>query len=176
MGITERTTAAGRWESTDGGVTWRLVEPDPSLEGRRGRVPESMMRDAAHALASRIAIAPRLQDEALTASEIETVSVLFDEWEPDKDYEVGAVVRYESRLWECRQAHTSQVGWGPGEVLALWYRYRGADEGEEWEPSTPYTAGDEVEYEGERYRCLQGHTSQEGWEPPNVPSLWERIE
>jgi len=27
-------------------------------------------------------------------------------------------------------------------------------------------------YDGVTYRCLQGHTTQEGWQPPNVPALW----
>lgn len=26
------------------------------------------------------------------------------------------------------------------------------------------------------YRCVQAHTSQEGWEPEKVPALWEKIE
>src|ERR1700722_2038412 len=25
------------------------------------------------------------------------------------------------------------------------------------------------------YKCLQAHTSQVGWEPPNVPALWQRV-
>nr|WP_326647068.1 MULTISPECIES: carbohydrate-binding protein [unclassified Streptosporangium] len=25
------------------------------------------------------------------------------------------------------------------------------------------------------YRCLQGHTAYAGWEPPNVPALWQRV-
>ncbi|WP_448318897.1 carbohydrate-binding protein, partial [Streptomyces sp. CO7] len=24
------------------------------------------------------------------------------------------------------------------------------------------------------YRCLQQHQAQGGWEPPNVPALWQR--
>ena len=28
-------------------------------------------------------------------------------------------------------------------------------------------------YNGGTYTCLQGHTSQTGWEPPNVPALWQ---
>ncbi|WP_439660727.1 carbohydrate-binding protein [Lentzea sp. HUAS TT2] len=30
-------------------------------------------------------------------------------------------------------------------------------------------------YSGATYRCRQGHTSLPGWEPPNVPALWERV-
>ncbi|SDH05060.1 glycosyl hydrolase family 18 protein [Nonomuraea jiangxiensis] len=41
-----------------------------------------------------------------------------------------------------------------------------------WAPWTPYTAGTRVTYNGVEYECLQNHTSQPGWEPPNVPALW----
>ena len=46
----------------------------------------------------------------------------------------------------------------------------------EWEPDTAYA----VQYivsrpNGHLYRCQQGHTSQEGWEPENTPALWTVI-
>lgn len=41
-----------------------------------------------------------------------------------------------------------------------------------WAPNTSYTAGQIVSYSGENYKCLQSHTSEVGWEPPNVPALW----
>ncbi|MFD4262290.1 M20/M25/M40 family metallo-hydrolase [Streptomyces sp. NPDC058534] len=44
-----------------------------------------------------------------------------------------------------------------------------------WELGATYAAGDVVTYNGVRYRCLQGHTAYPGWEPPNVPALWQRI-
>ncbi|NUT96246.1 MAG: family 20 glycosylhydrolase [Saccharothrix sp.] len=44
-----------------------------------------------------------------------------------------------------------------------------------WAPWVSYTAGAQVTYSGSTYRCRQPHTSQPGWEPPNVPALWERI-
>ncbi|HEU4426105.1 MAG TPA: carbohydrate-binding protein, partial [Pilimelia sp.] len=28
---------------------------------------------------------------------------------------------------------------------------------------------------GASYRCIQAHTSLTGWEPPNVPALWQRL-
>ncbi|MGV9329641.1 M4 family metallopeptidase [Streptosporangium sandarakinum] len=43
-----------------------------------------------------------------------------------------------------------------------------------WAPWTSYAVGDTVTYNGVAYRCLQGHTSVPGWEPPNVPALWQR--
>src|SRR4051812_16039126 len=41
-----------------------------------------------------------------------------------------------------------------------------------WAPNTAYTVGQLVTYGGKIYKCIQSHTSQVGWEPPNVPALW----
>ncbi|MFB4276568.1 MULTISPECIES: carbohydrate-binding protein [unclassified Nonomuraea] len=49
------------------------------------------------------------------------------------------------------------------------------DPGGTWAPNTAYATGATVTYGGATYRCLQGHTSQAGWEPPNVPALWQRV-
>ena len=45
---------------------------------------------------------------------------------------------------------------------------------EEWEAGTAYAVDDRRKYEGLLYKCVQAHTSQLGWEPPNVPALWTR--
>ncbi|MCQ6554836.1 M20/M25/M40 family metallo-hydrolase [Streptomyces sp. C10-9-1] len=44
-----------------------------------------------------------------------------------------------------------------------------------WRLGETYAAGDVVTYEGVRYRCIQGHTAYPGWDPPNVPALWQRL-
>ncbi|MFE6870546.1 carbohydrate-binding protein [Kitasatospora sp. NPDC057692] len=44
-----------------------------------------------------------------------------------------------------------------------------------WAAGTFYNAGDRVTYGGSSYQCLQGHTAIVGWEPPNVPALWQRL-
>ncbi len=44
-----------------------------------------------------------------------------------------------------------------------------------WAPNTFYATGAQVTYNGLAYRCRQAHTSLTGWEPPNVPALWERV-
>ncbi|CAM5563983.1 Streptogrisin C OS=Streptomyces griseomycini OX=66895 GN=FHS37_001613 PE=3 SV=1 [Streptomyces griseomycini] len=44
-----------------------------------------------------------------------------------------------------------------------------------WAAGTVYQPGDTVTYGGAAYRCLQGHQAQTGWEPPNVPALWQRV-
>jgi hypothetical protein len=42
-----------------------------------------------------------------------------------------------------------------------------------WAPNTAYSVGAIVSYNGSSYRCRQAHTSLTGWEPSNVPALWE---
>ncbi|HEV2990078.1 MAG TPA: carbohydrate-binding protein [Candidatus Angelobacter sp.] len=44
-----------------------------------------------------------------------------------------------------------------------------------WQPNTTYTAGTLVTFNGQEFKCLQSHTSQVGWEPPNVPALWQPV-
>ncbi|GAA1359419.1 MULTISPECIES: lytic polysaccharide monooxygenase [Catellatospora] len=44
-----------------------------------------------------------------------------------------------------------------------------------WAAGTAYAVGATVTYGGLSYRCLQAHTALAGWEPPNVPALWQRI-
>lgn len=44
-----------------------------------------------------------------------------------------------------------------------------------WVVDTAYSAGDRRRHGGILYKCVQPHTSQEGWEPPNAPALWTRI-
>ena len=43
-----------------------------------------------------------------------------------------------------------------------------------WAPNTAYAVGDMVTYSGSTYTCRQAHTSLVGWEPSNVPALWEQ--
>lgn len=44
-----------------------------------------------------------------------------------------------------------------------------------WATDTAYSAGYKVQHGGKLWRCLQAHTSQEGWEPENSVSLWTEI-
>src|SRR5579859_6833836 len=46
-----------------------------------------------------------------------------------------------------------------------------------WAPNVAYAVGAMVTYQdathpNHLYKCIQAHTSQVGWEPPNVPALW----
>lgn len=43
-----------------------------------------------------------------------------------------------------------------------------------WEAGVAYEVGDRRKHSGKLYKCVQAHTSQEGWEPPDAPALWTR--
>src|SRR5215472_2106461 len=44
-----------------------------------------------------------------------------------------------------------------------------------WQPNTAYAVGALVMFNNVEYKCIQAHTSQVGWEPPNVPALWQPV-
>src|SRR3569832_570677 len=39
-----------------------------------------------------------------------------------------------------------------------------------WAPNVSYAVNDTVTYSGTTYKCIQGHTSLVGWEPPIIPA------
>jgi len=45
-----------------------------------------------------------------------------------------------------------------------------------WQSELHYKAGDEVTYDGKKYRCLQSHYSYSHWTPDAVASLWKQID
>lgn len=42
-----------------------------------------------------------------------------------------------------------------------------------WKAGETVQTGDRRYYDGKWYICVQGHTTQTGWEPPIVPALWK---
>ena len=46
---------------------------------------------------------------------------------------------------------------------------------DEWSPSIEYTAGDKIMHNGQLYKVLQTHLSQNGWSPDEVPALFATV-
>lgn len=102
-----------------------------------------------------------------------------DDWQVGVSYAIGDEVLYDGVWYRCIQAHTSQEDWTPPNTPALWELKEagnGDDEIPEWQTGVAYSIGDKVTYNGVTYECRQAHTSQAGWEPPNVPALWLVVE
>ena len=99
--------------------------------------------------ASRMAVLPLLDAEATTDAEVAAVVDLFDGFDAEKRvYKVGEVVAFGGVLFRCVQAHSSQDGWTPDKVPALWtpVREKAGAAPDEWvQPagaSDAYSKGD----------------------------------
>lgn len=44
-----------------------------------------------------------------------------------------------------------------------------------WAAGVAYAVDQRIAYDSKLYRCVQAHTAQDGWEPPNVPALWTEV-
>ena len=62
-------------------------------------------------------------------------------------------------------------------MSAIAHNPTGAEQGAlTWQPNISVERGETVTYDGTEYEALQSHTTQAGWEPPNVPALWQIVE
>lgn len=106
-------------------------------------------------------------------------------WNPNQTYSNGAIVSHNNHEW---QASVNPVEPGTNGQWGSWKDLGECDGGPTptptstpsnpggtWQAGTTYSAGDQVTYGGHTYQCLQGHTAYAGWEPPNVPALWQLI-
>ena len=112
-------------------------------------------------------------NDGVTDEELLTMRAATPEWTPGMTLAVGDTVMHGGSMFVVIQAHTTQAGWEPGTATQSLFRRVQQEGSTEWQPDTDYATGAECTYEGSAYTCLQGHTSQAGWEPPNVPSLWK---
>ena len=44
-----------------------------------------------------------------------------------------------------------------------------------WAVGVEYVVDQRLRYDGKLYRCVQGHTSQAGWEPDKTAALWTEV-
>ena len=108
-----------------------------------------------------------IADEDATA-----VVALFEKWSPNKAYEVGQRLRYLNKLYRVVQAHTSQEGWEPDKVPALFTEIAKPGEIPEWRQPTgaqdAYNTGDLVRYNGQVWESTIDNNV---W-APGTSNLW----
>lgn len=79
---------------------------------------------------------------------------LYPAWQADTAYTVDERIRYNSTLYCCVQAHTSQADWTPDATPALW-TVVSLDEWPEWVQPTgaqdAYRVGDKVSHNGKHW-------------------------
>jgi hypothetical protein len=115
--------------------------------------------------------------------------VLAVEWAYPVSYKIGDEVTYQGKTYRCIQAHTSQAGWTPLAVPALWQEITSTTSTTtttggstttttintvNWGINVYYPIGKQVSYNTIDYVCRQAHTSQGDWTPDITPALWLR--
>jgi len=94
---------------------------------------------------------------------------LFPGWAVDTAYPVGIRVRYGDKLYRCEQAHTSQAGWEPPVVPALWTEVAEPGTIPVWRQPTgaqdAYNKGDKVHYPDADGAVYVSTVDSNVWEP-----------
>lgn len=125
----------------------------------------------------RIALDARLKEindslNNIADEDATTMIALFEKWSPNKAYEVGQRLRYLNKLYRVVQAHTSQEGWEPDKVPALFTEIAKPGEIPEWRQPTgaqdAYNTGDLVRYNGQVWESTIDNNV---W-APGTSNLW----
>jgi hypothetical protein len=129
---------------------------------------------AANKVAGRIATRTLIREDNLSADEITGLVGLYPAWQPDTEYPVDDLIAYDGTLYQVVQGHTSQSGWEPPNVPALFVSKTPAGVIPEWVRPTgahdAYQAGDKVLYNGQVYESvIDGNT----WSPDEYPAGWK---
>lgn len=89
-----------------------------------------------------------------------------EEWKKNSAYEVGDVVTFEGKIYECTVAHSKLKP-----TTKYVWKYIG-EQFEQWKPNTKYVVGDKVMYQGKVYECTVDHSKLK----PTVKYVWKVIE
>lgn len=100
---------------------------------------------------------------------------LYPAWQTGTAYTVDERIRYNSTLYRCVQAHTSQADWTPDATPALW-TVVSLDEWPEWVQPTgaqdAYAKGDKVSHNDKHWISeVDGNV----WEPGIYGNLWSEV-
>ena len=105
---------------------------------------------------------------------------LFPVWAVGIAYEVDQRIRYGEKLYRCVQAHTSQSGWEPPAVPALWTEVAKPGEIPVWKQPTgaqdAYMTGDKVHYPTADDPVYVSTVDNNVWAPDAYPAGWEVVE
>lgn len=113
----------------------------------------------------------------LTDEQALTVLIIYPTWDGNSTtYSVGDRVLYNSILYKCLQAHTSQSTWTPTDAPSLWAKVLIPTPGviPDWEqPSStnPYSKGDKVKHNGKIWISTIDNNV---WEPGTV-EYWKEV-
>ncbi|WP_218957616.1 carbohydrate-binding protein [Actinomyces faecalis] len=143
---------------------WAQAWPLMSAEAMR-RTTMATARATAEQAAADYAAAVIVPDTVPDVSDMDTTAVIG----PGEHLTVRGV-EWVNASGAWLSPHTA----GPADYPTGWRHAAPEDvaTADPWAPSTKYEADALVTHSGQTYRCIQPHTSQTGWEPPDTPALW----
>ena len=103
---------------------------------------------------------------------------LFEAWAAGTAYKVDERCEHADKLWKCLQAHTSQDGWEPEKVPALWLEVAAPGEYREIKAnmlSTEAFAKGEIGWYGSRDRLYKSLIDANVYTPDSSPAGWEAV-
>lgn len=116
----------------------------------------------------------------LTDEQAELVTNVHPSWEAGVIYAVGERIKYDSKLYRCVQAHTSQEGWEPPATPALWVRTAKEGEIPVWVQPTgaqdAYNTGDKVHYPSATDPVYESLIDANVYSPEAYPQGWQLVE
>lgn len=97
-------------------------------------------------------------------------------WEPD-------TLGFDGRIWEILEPEEPEETPDEPETSETPETEAPEDEPESssgpdtpaWKPGIAVNPGQKYTHAGSTYEVIQGHTTQQGWEPPAVPALWKKL-
>lgn len=107
-------------------------------------------------------------------------NLLFEEWSPVGQYEIGDRIRYDGVLYKCLQAHGAQQDWAPLSAPSLWAQVLidpAVSGPQAWiQPGSTngYADGDQVTHNGKTW---ESQVDNNIWEPgtTGTDSLWVEV-
>ena len=117
----------------------------------------------------------KIEELALPMTDADAFAVpeLFKAWKVDTAYQTGDRVQYDSKLYKCLQAHTSQEDWAPDTAVSLWVEVADPSiEFPEWVQPTgahdAYMSGDKCSHNQKHWICNMDYCTYEpgvyGWD------------
>ena len=109
---------------------------------------------------SRMLIAQQINTLTVDDNTALRMVAFYPEWAENAEYTIGYKVQRNGKLWRCRQAHTSQIGWEPENAASLWTEICESHAGTLEDP-IPYSGNMALEsgkyymQDGKIYRCIR---------------------
>ena len=122
---------------------------------------------------------PLIEKAAVSLTDTDALDAveLFKHWAVDADYALDVRVSYQNKLYKCVQAHTSQAGWEPPAVPALWTEVAKPGEIPVWRQPTgaqdAYMIGDKVHFPDADGPVYESMVDNNVWSPADYG--WELL-